>query len=682
MSQMLGLCSHDFLWPRRAADGDYYQVCRLCGVEHKYDWEHMRRKRSHPRPKPALAPPSLRSNRVPDRKTVPPVRLLLQREPAYRVFFGNLADLIRRRTAPMVTTSETAAFWPDVFVTPPVPWPRLPESMLFHTIAITVLVILSQPWVQLDPLPRVVHRSYISYYSPSQTFPALRGSQTLVRKPPRKRKAAQPTAAGTAGQSEAQKTDAQKSEAQKSEAQKTIKVAPERAAAGLKAPDVKLPNVKLPGLARPNIIASNIVASNVIPPAAPLSGTRRSQLTVPAGPTSIVAPPPEVSQGGLNGGTSRGSGLPQATVVAPAPEVGAASTRSVLPGLATAIIAPPPLMQASIRRLGDIEMGTSAVVAPAPRLPMDEQHLTSGLGSSGRGSAGLGGSVPLAVPPPPSVQRSGIPSDGRGSGFSIAGLPVVPPPPSVLDAGNSGGGRVAGSLSGTGLQPVAPPPALQEAGNSLGSGRGNALAGAGSQAVPPAPAMPQSGNSFGNGRGTSLSGSGLQGVPPAASGPNGGGSGAGGTQVAMNIRPSIPPVPPAKTPKPVEPASEELPVRVIGLALSLPHSSYFSNYEVFIAERRRKDQPELIKLVYESLPYQRRLSEYGVDNTKVYRLRVSRDKSCDESLLQMTWPENDPHPDVHNAADAPGLSASDRNDMLPCYRTTADDYRRAISRGH
>ncbi len=72
MSQMLGLCSHDFLWPRRAADGDYYQVCRLCGVEHKYDWEHMRRKRSHPRPKPAAAPPSLRSNRVPDRKTASP----------------------------------------------------------------------------------------------------------------------------------------------------------------------------------------------------------------------------------------------------------------------------------------------------------------------------------------------------------------------------------------------------------------------------------------------------------------------------------------------------------------------------------------------------------------------------------------------------------------------------------
>src|SRR4029079_19237059 len=76
----------------------------------------------------------------------------------------------------------------------------------------------------------------------------------------------------------------------------------------------------------------------------------------------------------------------------------------------------------------------------------------------------------------------------------------------------------------------------------------------------------------------------------------------------------------------------------------------------------------------------RRLSEYGVDNSKVYKLLVSRDRSCDESLMQMTWPETDPHPDAHNAADAPGLSAADKNGTLPCYRTTADDYRKAIAR--
>src|SRR5438105_14456442 len=40
---MLGRCSHEFSWPRRAADGHYYQVCLVCAAEYKYDWSTMRR---------------------------------------------------------------------------------------------------------------------------------------------------------------------------------------------------------------------------------------------------------------------------------------------------------------------------------------------------------------------------------------------------------------------------------------------------------------------------------------------------------------------------------------------------------------------------------------------------------------------------------------------------------------
>ena len=40
---MLRHCSHEFCWPRRAADGHYYQVCLLCAVQYKYDWAGMRR---------------------------------------------------------------------------------------------------------------------------------------------------------------------------------------------------------------------------------------------------------------------------------------------------------------------------------------------------------------------------------------------------------------------------------------------------------------------------------------------------------------------------------------------------------------------------------------------------------------------------------------------------------------
>ena len=98
-----------------------------------------------------------------------------------------------------------------------------------------------------------------------------------------------------------------------------------------------------------------------------------------------------------------------------------------------------------------------------------------------------------------------------------------------------------------------------------------------------------------------------------------------------SIRTSVPPQAPTHLD---EPAGRilEVPVRVLGLALALPSTSFFSNYEVFIAERQfAKSETQLIKLVYESRPTQRRLSEYGVDVATTYKLRVKRDPSCDET---------------------------------------------------
>jgi hypothetical protein len=610
---MLRLCPHDFLWPRRVAHGDYYQVCRLCGAEYKYDWASMRRgERTNVKPGPTSASGGSRSSRSAGRRPAPRLSLLLELEPAHRVFFRNLADILFfRRTPPIATTSRPAPFWPDVFVHSVVPWGRFSESLLYHMIALAAVFILSQHWAQPDqPSQRsAFRRSYVTYYTPSQTFPALRGSQTPFRPPKKKREPAR---------------------------QAAMKVAAERAPGSIRPPDIKLP-----GPAQPSIVASNLVA-----PAMPLAATSRSQLTVPAGPTSVVAPPPDVNQA-----ASRRSGLLQATVVGPAPEVGGFASRPGMSVPSAIVVAPAPMVQASMRRVGDIDIGPSAVVAPAPRLPTDERHLMSG-----SGHAPLGGSVALAVPPPPSVQRSG---------------PLA-------------GGRV-GSLSGTGLQAVAPTPLVQDAANSSGGRSRNSLSSAGLQAVPPPPTMQEGGNTVGTGRSSSLSGAGLQGLQPAPPGQNGGSSDSGERQVAMNIHPAISPAsPPAmdnpREPSTREPATEELPLRVIGLALALPNSSFFSNYEVFIAEKRLRNRGQLIKLVYVSLPYQRRLSEYGVDNSKVYRLRVTRDRTCDESLLEMTWPETDPRPNSKNSADSPALSQEDRNNMLPCYRTTADDYRRAISR--
>jgi hypothetical protein len=134
-------------------------------------------------------------------------------------------------------------------------------------------------------------------------------------------------------------------------------------------------------------------------------------------------------------------------------------------------------------------------------------------------------------------------------------------------------------------------------------------------------------------------------------------------------------VPPSPAPTVQDPnlPSQDLPLRLIGLAMSLPNSSYFSNYEVFIAERRiSKGKTELIKLVYVFLPYQKRLSQYLLGSSRIYKLRVTRDESCDESLMQLTWPDADENPLATKPAN--------RNNLLPCYRMTADDYRRAQSR--
>lgn len=43
--QLLSPCDHQFCWPRRTEDGEYYQACVLCGQEYAYDWAKMQRTR-------------------------------------------------------------------------------------------------------------------------------------------------------------------------------------------------------------------------------------------------------------------------------------------------------------------------------------------------------------------------------------------------------------------------------------------------------------------------------------------------------------------------------------------------------------------------------------------------------------------------------------------------------------
>jgi len=56
-------CSHQFSWPRRSAEGSYYQVCLRCGAQYLYDWSEMRRVRRIEHADSAERRPSLRAGR-------------------------------------------------------------------------------------------------------------------------------------------------------------------------------------------------------------------------------------------------------------------------------------------------------------------------------------------------------------------------------------------------------------------------------------------------------------------------------------------------------------------------------------------------------------------------------------------------------------------------------------------
>ena len=436
---------------------------------------------------------------------LPRPKLLLELEPAYRVFFGNLLDTLLLRSAPSArVTSRPGQFWPDVFVDSEMPWWGFLESMLWHMLAMAGIWSISQGIALRNqpfqrPSPR---RTYISYYRPSPTFPVAGA------RPPRP----QPSPATRKGASHPS----------------ALKVARE----GRRGTDPSAPSLKLGRKGAPDLAGSGGSL-----PEMPFSATRRSRLSVPAGPNALVAPPPEVYQ--ISG---RRGGLPQAAVVAPPPDASSLASRPGLGSPGVAVVEPPPSVEGVLRKFGDVNIGRSDVVAPSPRLPMHEQRAGVGVDQ-----AGMGGSANSVVPPPPSVERSGTLHGGRSGSMAASGTQVVPPPPSIQEAGNTGAGR-PGALSG-GIQVVPPPPSVEGVGDSAGRGRGAALTGNNFGVVAPAPSAREVGSAGGRGRGTSVAGSGLQVVPPAPSMEgigNGGASGGRGTAIGGGGLDVVPPTPSAR----------------------------------------------------------------------------------------------------------------------------------------
>ena len=181
---MPGACIHEFFWPLRAADSRYYQVCRRCGLQCEYDWTSMDRVGGVPgvtlapgvsRPKPSTPPAQ------------PRLKLLVELEPAYRVFLRNLADVLRP-ASPGEPTIWSAAFWREAFFDTGIPWQRFAETLVGQLVVVAMVLLVSQVWISPDQPTRrsMFENTHLTYYKPEGSFPALRSAPSRARSAYRK----------------------------------------------------------------------------------------------------------------------------------------------------------------------------------------------------------------------------------------------------------------------------------------------------------------------------------------------------------------------------------------------------------------------------------------------------------------------------------------------------------------
>jgi TonB family protein len=367
----------------------------------------------------------------PDSAPVP--GFLVELAPWPRVFVGNLGDLLRPGSRspvgpPHELHSATASFWPDVFVPRGLPWGRFAESYGLHLLALVTLVALSR-FLNLHPplAPRPsFDRAPVIYYQPAEYLPPLDTRRSHNATP--------------------QKADPEFSR------QSIISVP--READNHAQTIVTPPNIKL----QRDVLLPNIVAWSERPqlPIAPAPVLPASMVTrmAPQFENSVVAPPPEVRA------------PPTTAFQAPQP----------------AVVEPPPSVNdASTRRLGEINIGPSPVIAPAPQLAVGEQRAIPG-------AASATGNAPQVVPPPPSLSGSGA-SSGGGRIIALSLHPTIGAPPDPPQGNRRGNfaatpeGRVGasgnpGSSSGAGSD------GSNGHGNGSASGRGGGSGKNGSSGLP------------------------------------------------------------------------------------------------------------------------------------------------------------------------------------------------------
>jgi TonB family protein len=309
--------------------------------------------------------------------------LLIQLESWPAALLGNFADLFKPQATPSLQLcGASGEFWQDVFVKSHLPWGRFLESVVFHVAAVMVLWAGTRLWPQSSHLTAraAFDRSDVVYYDAPEYLPPL----NTGNEKPKMQIEGDPEYAAQPILSVPREADNRK---------QTI-VTP---------PKLKLDrDVPLP----------NMVEWNQAAPSVPLSAISDSVPKLPALPVPVVAP---------------------------APEVGSVTTTREWPREQAAVISPPPTVEATrTRRLSDISIAHTDVVAPAPALPMDEQlaRYNSARSTMARGTTPI-------VPPPPSLQ--GTDSSAKNRGMIALNLrPVQPAGPVEVPEGNRRGAFAAG----------------------------------------------------------------------------------------------------------------------------------------------------------------------------------------------------------------------------------------------
>jgi len=126
---------------------------------------------------------------------------------------------------------------------------------------------------------------------------------------------------------------------------------------------------------------------------------------------------------------------------------------------------------AASRRVGDINIGHSDVVAPAPRLSVSEQRTAAALGRNI-----LSGGGPSVAAPPPSMQGVGSSRSGGGQVIALSVHPAPPNAAAAIPAGNRRGTFAAGpsgKLDAAGTPDIPAGKGQPSSGVSQGQGTGN-----------------------------------------------------------------------------------------------------------------------------------------------------------------------------------------------------------------